>query len=443
MTKLITTYARITGLQIEGEPNVKEHFYPSPFERYITIQTGSGQTAKNYDLFPEVLALLKDRLDDAKIAIVHLGAKDDPALPGVYDLRGKTTIQQSNFLMRRTLLHLGGDSWLAHCAGWQYRPLVALYGSTSVKNHGPFWYSVKDTVLIESHRWGGVPSYTSQEPVKTINLIPPEEVANAVVWLLNLGAPFTRQSRLFGPLYPHLILDLVPNTFPAPSFLPEAPITVRMDVLFNEEVLVNLLRTGRKVNLMTKQPVSLDVLQTFRQQILSYNHEVALDNEAACPISYVEQVKTLVPRHVFFTRETDSIKVSALRFRYFGYCVVEQLKDASKQDYLDSALHYLNADKDEKRKLDIEGELRQDWGGGTLCFKTNRFILSEGRVFLSYAHLRKGLSVESLANNSAPFIDEPDSFRDLGHFYLYYQPCQQPQTPPQLNPPLSSATNAA
>jgi len=408
------------GLQIEGTPNLKEHFYPAPFDRYITIQTGSGQGAKNYDHFGEVLVLLAGRLNEAKIAIIHLGAKDDPPLQGVYDLRGKTTIAQSNYLIKRTLLHVGNDSWLAHCAGWNYRPLVALYGSTSVKNHGPYWSDPANTILIESHRWNGVPTYASQEPQKTINVIPPEDVTNAITKLLKLGDPLTLQSRMMGPLYPHLILDLIPNSFPAPNFLPEAPVTARMDQLFNEEVLINLLRTGRKVNILTNRPLNPAILQSFRPSILSYNHE--LDGSADCPVSYVDAVKTLCPRHVFFTREQDAAKVAALRFTYLDRVVVEQIKDSTREDYLDTALHYLNADGDAKKRVDLDRELRQDGGSGKLRFKTNRFVLSDGKVFLSYAHLHTNQSVDSLANNTGDVIDDPLLFRDAGHAYFFYQP---------------------
>ncbi len=128
MTKLISTYARSTGLQIDPKgPNVKEVFYPTCYERYITIQSGSSnQAAKNYDYWPEVLRLIGPMLAANKIAILHLGGKEDPQLTGTVDLRGKTSVLQSNYLIGKTLLHVGGDSWLAHCAG-SFRLLLYLH----------------------------------------------------------------------------------------------------------------------------------------------------------------------------------------------------------------------------------------------------------------------------------------------------------------------------
>ena len=56
MAKLIEAYSRSTGLEIK-KPFLGETFYPLSFDKYITIQNGSGMpNAKNYDYWQEIIS---------------------------------------------------------------------------------------------------------------------------------------------------------------------------------------------------------------------------------------------------------------------------------------------------------------------------------------------------------------------------------------------------
>jgi hypothetical protein len=430
MTKLLSAYARSTGLQISTRgPNVKQTFYPVAYDRYITIQTGSAQAAKCYDLWPEVLRLILPVLNANRIAVLHLGAKDDSALEGVHDLRGKTSILQSNYLIGRTLLHVGNDSWLAHCAGWHFKPLVALYGSTDPGPHGPYWSDPAKTSLLVSHRWGGRPTYVANENPKAINTIPPEQVANEALRLLGINHTFTQQSRFWGLLYQHLILDLIPDAVPAPSFLPELPINVRLDYLHNEEILAAVLATGRRINIITKRPiVNANLLAAHRAQILSYNHELEARDADGAPctqpsIEYIGTIKTLIQQHAFYTKEQDAKALADLRFAYLDTCFIEQTKDLTQADYLAATLAYLNREDTPQNRLALSSEASYTGANsGTLMFRSNKLLLANGSVYLTAAHLKAGQPIQSLADNVARVIDDSLQWRDLNHQTIWYQP---------------------
>lgn len=430
MTKLASTYARSMGLQLDPKgPNVKEAFYPHPFTQYITLQAGSAaEAAKNYDHWDTVVALIKPVLDANRIAILSLGVKEDPIVAGTHDLRAKTTILQANYLIGRTLLHAGGDSFFAHCAGWHYRPLVAVYGTTDPGPHGPYWFDPAKTSLIVSHRWGGKPTYTAQEPVKSVNLVDPHHVANEILRLLGVSHVFPQQTRFQGLLSKAQILDCVPtpNGVPAPAFFPELPLNIRMDWDHNEQVLAEILSTGRRVNLIVNHPIDPGLLQHFKAQILSYTHELgAPASPLPLPaLEYIGTIKGLFPRHAFFTREQDAGKVAELRFQYLDHALVEQVKDPSREDYIRETLIYLNREDTPAARVDICRELAQD--GGVLTFRTNRFILSSGAIFLSYPHLRLNQSITNLSDNTAAVIDDPLFFRDLNHVTITYTPNSDP-----------------
>jgi len=418
MTKLISNYARATGLRVNAKgPNIKEVFLPLPFEKYITIQTGSGQAPKCYDLWPEVLGLLSPMLRGNNIHIVHVGGKDDPGLNGVYDLRGRTNYLQANYIIKRSLLHIGNDSWLAHCAGWNHRPLVALYGSTSSKNHGPYWADWTKTALIDSHRWGGVPTFSSNESPKAINTIDPYKVTNEALRLLGINHSYLQCSRFWGMLYSHTILDLIPDACLSPSFLPNLIVNVRMDYLHNEDILSQLLQTGRKVNIITSKPINLNIIYSFKAQILSYNHELGIIGEELPPLEYVASVKSLIKQTAFFTREKDEAKLASIRLVYFpDICAVEQIRDTTKQDYITAALVYQNKTDSQENRLDLEKELAYSW------FKTNKYLFSNGKIYLSCAHQRANVSIANMAANSSQIIDDDSFWKDLNHFTIFYDP---------------------
>lgn len=412
MTKLASTYARSTGLRLD-RPAISEVFYPQPHDRYITLQTGSKQDAKKYSWWQEVVALVKPMLDANRIGIVLLGGKDDPPVNGVHDLRGKTSYLQSAYIIKRALCHMGVDSWLAHLAGTFHRPLVALYGSTEPSAHGPYWYDVANTVLLVSHRGGGRPTFVQQEAPKTIDYLPPEQVANAVLRLLGIGEQFPFSTTYIGPLYNHTILELVPNAVPAPSFLPDLPLTVRMDHEHNVDVLVQVLQTGRKVHIITKAPIDPGLLQQAKGSILTYSHDLV----GEVPVGYADSIRALFPaNHAFYTRETDERKVADIRFRYFDHVTISVQRDLTRDDWVVAALGYLNRPDTPENRLDLTSQL------GQTRFKTNKYVLTGGKVGLSYAHVAAGQFIDSLANNTAAVIDDPALWRDSQHMIFTRHP---------------------
>jgi hypothetical protein len=415
MSKLLSTYARSTGLQI-GTPSLREKFFPLPFERYITLQGGSSQNAKCYDWYQEVLVLLKPILDANHIAILQLGGKDDVLIQGCHDLRGRTSLLQSYFLVKRGLCHVGNDSWLMHMAGSAFRPLVGLYGSTNVANHGPYWCDPAVSILLESHRSGGVPTFASQESPKTVNFISPESVANAVFKLLGIKETLPFSTRHIGAAYAGTVFELIPNTIPAPNFFPGAPMTVRMDKAFNEDVLFKVLQTGRKIHVITDRPINLGLLQQVRGSILSYVHGLGVPGSPDTPILYTDAIKSIFPEHTFFTRLTDEAAVAALRFTYFDHINVLRQSEITKADYIRAALAYVNRADTPENTLDIEREL------GHTRFKSNKFILSGDKAYLSHAHLAAGQATESLNNNQASVIDDPAFWRDILHMLMAHYP---------------------
>ncbi len=402
--RLIERYALSSGLKI-GKQSMVENYYPLPFSRYITLHASSKMAGKEYPHYHLVIDLLKPYLDAADIRIVQLGAPNDAALPHCHHTQGKTDLHQASYLVHGAMLHLGNDSVWGHRAGYLGIPLVQPWGTTDPKNHSSYEADPSKTVFIQSHRFGRNPTFAAQESPSTIALIPPEDLAGAVLRLLGIPHQPFAQTQFIGPLYNHTIFDWVPNAQPVLNLAPEIPISVRMDLEFNEANLLALLQTGRKVTIVTGKPINLQVLAAFRASILSYSHELGAD----CPPDYILNVKRLLTNVAFFSREPDAEKLSAIRFQYFDVCTVEQVPHSTRDDYLREASAYLNKPLDKESHLD------------TLSIKTNKYIMSNGKIFLSYAHVAADQSVTDLNVRTAQVIDLPAFWRDLSH-YLVYQP---------------------
>lgn len=414
--KLLDLYSHATGLKI-GKQWLLESFYPLPITRYMTLHASSGMAAKNYPYYQEIVALILHILESQGIKIVQLGGKDDVLINGCVDLRGKTDYHQSAYILRGSMLHLGNDSWLMHRAGDINVPIVELFGPTTVANHSPYHYDPAKTVFLESHRWGRNPTFASQEQPLSIGLVPPEQVCNAVLRLLGITeSPFTHTTLSIGPLYAHTMFELMPNAVPAPGFFPDLPMTARMDVHFDEQILAQVFSTGRKLNIVTNRPINAGLLQQFRAQVLTYAHEIVPGVDEP-PVPYTDMVRSLWPTsHAFFTREQDAAKVSALRFTYFDHVNISVQRDATKEDFVKGVLVYLNKPDTPENRLDISGQLAH------ARLKTNRYLLSASKCYLSFAHLAANQPTESLAANSAPLIDDWTTWRDSQHFLVSYHP---------------------
>ena len=397
--KLLALYSLATGLKV-GRQFLNESLYPLPFDKYITIQNGSGMAGKNYSYYNEVLSLMRPALKAAGIEVVQLGGNDDISLIGCYHLHGKTNLHQSAYILRNSMLHIGNDSWLAHRAGAVGTPLVSLYGSTSVENHSPFSFDPSKTIFIESHRSGRRPTFALQEFPKTIDFIPPESVANAGLKLLGLPT-VDRQTIYIGDMFTQPLLELVPNVILDPKISVAGALVLRMDLHHDESCMASNLQL-RKCVLSVNKEVSLGLLSQLKPNLVSMR--VQVDNIGG---HWIKSIKKLgIPIHLV-SHEQDPEKLASLRLRLYDYCLFDQFQSRTREDFFAGAKAFLNKDLDSGLNLN------------TLRFKTNRFLLSDGKIYLSNAHRLVGKSTQDTDHNDGNVIDTPEFWEDSGNYIIY------------------------
>lgn len=404
---LIESYASSSRLKID-RPDIRTDFYPLSTQRFITVQTGGGMPAKVYDFFNEVFSLLFPYLREAKIDVVQLGSKGEPPVIGASFL--DTSLHQAAYIIFNSLLHVGIDSCFVHFASGFDIPIVSLYSVSPPSICGPYWGDKNKQICIEPNfRPGWKYSFNPNESPKWINTIPPETVARSVLNLLNIPHTISQRTLLVNPLYNATMLDWVPDMVVVPQFNPEMPLNARMDLHHDDQVLANTLQTGRKVNLVTKKPINLNVLAAFKQLILSYSHEIDEDT----PLDYVRAVKKTLSNITFFTRDPDPTRLANLRFKFFDVINIQLIPNKTREDFEKESAAYQNRPADEvKKELDLALK------DGRLRFKTNKFVLSNGKMYLSLAHSKSDLPMEG-ENRDGVVIDDPEMWRDVNHFLIY------------------------
>ncbi len=420
MSTLAETYALACGVPLD-RPEIADTFFPltHPLEKTILLHAFAGATmtmnnrlvavapAKIYEHFHEVVALLKPVVEPQGYKIFQIGGPNEPPVAGIESLAGKTNLHQCAYLVKRCALLIGNDSMWAHVRGAEGGAQVHIYGSTS-KPHFPRWHG-PHAAFIESHRGGAKPSYQFAENPKTINLIPPEQIVNAALSFLpflpiSLSRPplsVSRQSLYIGETYHQPAIELVPDGIVAPTVQMPGPLVVRMDYLFDEDKLLSNAQ-HRKCLVVTNREINPNLLVQLRSNLLSVRVEV--DNVS--PV-WITQVRKLGVPLAFFCNEKDPEKLRQKRLAYYDACLFDHYVPPTRDDFLKSAGTYLN------RAIDASAINEH------LRFASNKFLLSDNKVYLSKAHWKAGRNVAGTHQNTGAVIDAPEFWEEQAHFYFF------------------------
>lgn len=413
MSTLAETYALACGVRIDT-PVIEESFFPLewPLDKVVLIHAFAGAIGQNgqqlqatfpakiYDHFNDVVTLLKPVLDPLGYRFYQIGGPNEPGLRGIESLCGRTSMLQCAYLVKRAALLVGNDSQWAHVRGTVGKKLVALYGPTSVKCHGPYWNDPTQTILIESHRAGKPTSYAAAEHPKTINWIPPEQVANAALSLLDVP-PLSQQTIYVGSEYNMPAFELVPNVVIDPRIQMAGPLVVRMDYHFDESMLISNLRL-RKCLIITDREINLNFLVQLKGNIVSVRIEIDKVSH-----DWLRQLRKLGIPTGFFTSERDEVKIRQMRLDFYDTCLFDLYHPPFREEFAKGAAIYLNK------------ELDKDFNWTKLKIRTNKFLLSDNKIYLSKAHWQAGRPAVSTDANTDTIIDSPEFWEEQAHFLFY------------------------
>jgi len=343
-----------------------EKFFPlGDIGKFITIQNKSGMSAKDYQYFQEVIDILFPILNKENIKIVHLG-QDSPPLNGVINFNNKTSIGQAFFILKKSLLHFGVDSWLTHAACAEEVPCISLYGSTTIENHSPYHFNPEKSIFLESHRNGAKATFSRDENPKSVNLINPELIASSICKLLNLPFDYPYQTVSIGAFYNIKFLESCPDSVIDIRNLGIDTLIMRMDLVFNEQNLAGQLNLN-KCSILTNKPINLDLLRNFRQKIIDLVYFVEEDNNP----DFVKNIKDLrIPYRLVTTLLTE--KLNEYKFNYIDYNIINSIDTSKPKE--------INED---------------DIKNGLIFYKSSKTLLSKGKIYNSHQDFKNSRPIPS------------------------------------------------
>jgi hypothetical protein len=123
---------------VEGQIALRPYFYLTAAEKekgawaegQVAIQSsglGGVLQMKNKQWYPERFQDVINHLNGG-LKFIQIGSTSDPALAGVTDLRGKTSIREAAALLANSRLYLGNVGFLMHLARAVECPSVVIFG---------------------------------------------------------------------------------------------------------------------------------------------------------------------------------------------------------------------------------------------------------------------------------------------------------------------------
>lgn len=388
MPHILDTYALHCGLK-HNKPQIIESFFPLSSEKYITIHSSQKTQSKDYDYFNEVINILFPILSKNDISIIQIGSINDKLLNNVNSLIGKTTLRQLAFIIKNSKLHLGIDSAPVHIASLYSKKIVALYSNNYISCVRPYWSLPNDVILLEPNRNNSKPSFSLQEFPKSINSINSEVIAQSVLNLLNLPYSYSYKTLFIGNLFNQQILEGIPNqTVDLKPLGTDSNFVMRMDVLFNEEFLFNQLKST-KCLIYTDRPVNKDLIRVAKPQIQEVIYEL---NENNSYPEYIEFLQELGVKFTLLSYSSEEI-INKLKLDYFDYGIIHKRNQ-------DPPKEIENIDKEK------------------IYYKTNRYILSNQKIYTSLAALKENRPVPNFGNNIEKIPNIPEFWKEKDFVYL-------------------------
>jgi len=375
MSHILQEYSKNLGVKI-SKPEIQQHFFPSIDDKYIVFYHGDNSQSKNYLHYPMVFKLIRSFLQSNNIKIYQIGGQK--SIQGV-DRHISASFKNEAYLVAKSILYIGPDSYLAQYASAQDVKTITIHGNNYANNTKPFWGKDKDKYCFEPE-WDCHPCFSDKDPDRQIDSIRPELICEKILQFCKAKSSKVNFNTInIGNSFYQNIIEVVPTHIT--QGLPES-IFVRIDYGVEEEPLLYYCK-NHKVVLVTDKLPQLNMLLNYRSNVRRI-------------IYTIENKEDLIPQQYF-----DHLKK-------WGIDIV--LLTENKDDLADLRNHY----------FDIQVHVKDVVEGNVQCgpnakFLTNKKIVEGDKVYMSKAHYKKNLDSD---NN---VIDNDDFWEEVKHFYIYEQ----------------------
>lgn len=356
--RLLDTYALHCGAKID-KPYIYESYFPLPFQKYITFQAETPYESRNYSYWQDVIDMIVPILSNHGIVVLQTGLSKESGFQRLVDIRGQTSIHQLAYLIGRSMLHFGPDSFGVHLASHFDIPIVSLYSISMPEVAGPhFGDKSKHTLFKGYERVGNKkPSYSQKEQPKSIDTIKPEEIANAIFKHLNLEERIPFQTIMSGEGYSHRMRrEIIPDSHNVMQF-PEQPIEIRADLFFDEALLAHHLNYWKKGILITDKALPLPLLKQFKPHITLISYEITENDD---PVFVKALAELGIP--IVLVSKLSEEQLQAKKIKYYEFGTINRIPPPNQA------------------KLDLLKPMV-----GLLYYRSCKLVASKGKIYASHA----------------------------------------------------------
>jgi hypothetical protein len=268
------------------------------------------------------------------------------------------------------LLYIGSNNFSIQVASHFNKKIIAIYSNHYASQAKPYWSSQDDVKIIEVFG-KNKPSFNDNENPKVINNLMPDKISQEIFDKLNIKVEPTFKFTYIGQNYINKTIETVPNMVIDPSSFGAPHIITRMDIQFNEQVLEAQLKTS-KVLIVTNKEISEDLIKRYRQNIIQVFYKIEENNNP----NFIKTLKSQNINYILasYLKEED---VNKIKIDYMDFGLILKLNYKTKEDFNKDAKYY----------------------------KSNKFILSNNKLYMSEAALEKDLPIKDFNQNIQEIID--------------------------------------
>jgi hypothetical protein len=378
----LESFATSCGVKI-NRPYIYEKYYPLNFDKYIILDTNDNKApAKNYDYWQEVVNLILPELNKANIKILQTCAQNDLKLLNAYTVIGETYNQKA-YLIKNAQLYAGSNNFGIQLASYLNKKTVALYGNIYAAQNKPYWSKDQDIVLIEGFE-KGKPSYAAQEQPKLINEIKPDKIAEAILNKLDIKPNVKYKFTNIGLNFNTKTIEMLPTMIVNTQAFNVPHIIVRMDLHFSEIVLETELAQNKCI-IVTEKSISEEIIKKYRANIVQIIYKIDKDNNP----NFIKLLKSLNIQYGLMS-DLEQEEIDKIKINYMDLGLIIKAQTKTKKDF------------------NVKGKY----------YKSNRFILSDNKLYMSEAAVEKDLPIKDFNENIQEIIDT-DTFWKYAENYAF------------------------
>lgn len=380
MSHIIEEYAKALGVK-PGKPVFNEHFFPIPFDNYITIDCDLASPADLYPFWKNAIDQIKKFAPDIKVVDISSG-KESASKYVDFSLLDNCSYRQICYIISKSKAHICNNLYSSHIASSYNIPTICLFGSLMPENNKPLF---SENVICLTPETKYKPSFSNIDPLQLIHKINPESISSAALDVLNIKHDLSKYKTLhIGKYFNNKILEIVPDFLPPKDYSPDRLLNIRFDYNPDESIIKHWLQY--KCNLMIDKMVGIDLIQKYIDNIAGMT---IFCGDESITLYYIENLQRLNIKFNLICKDKNLI--SNVRLDFFDWDVEEySIPDKKDLDFIDEICD-------------------------NSMYDTNKQLFSNNREFKSKAHWLHANEEIDHSN----IIDCPDFWEEYEHMNIY------------------------